>query len=223
VITFILIPGAGGMSWYWHLVEQRLRDAGHEAIALDLPAEDPIAGLTAYVNLALAAAADRADLVVAAQSMGAFTAVPLCERVSARRLVLLNAMVPLPGEKAGDWWEHTAAADARRAAARAGGYQEAFDLHTYFLHDVPLEVLAEGPEHQRDEAEIAFDEPCPFARWPDVPTTVLAGRDDRFFPFAFQQRVARDRLTAEAQPLPGGHLNALSQPDAVTRALLQPK
>jgi pimeloyl-ACP methyl ester carboxylesterase len=126
VSAFLLIPGAGGMAWYWHLVEQRLRDAGHGVIALDLPGEDPNAGLTAYVNLASSAASSRKNLVVAAQSMGAFTAVPVCERLSARRLVLVNAMVPAPGEAAGDWWEHTGAVNARRAAARASGYPEAF-------------------------------------------------------------------------------------------------
>ena len=31
--TFVLIPGAGGVAWYWHLVAERLTDAGHEAIA----------------------------------------------------------------------------------------------------------------------------------------------------------------------------------------------
>lgn len=209
------------MAWYWHLVEEKLRDAGHEAIALELPADDPEAGLTAYVDLAVNAADGRTDLVVAAQSMGAFTAVPLCGRLRAHRLILLNAMIPAPGETAGDWWEHTGAIEARRAAAQHGGYPETFDLHTYFLHDVPAQVLANGPERQRDEAEIAFEEPCPFARWPDIPTTVLAGREDRFFPLAFQQRVARERLNAEVQPLPGGHLAAISQPAAVTRALLE--
>jgi pimeloyl-ACP methyl ester carboxylesterase len=218
--TFLLIPGAGGMSWYWHRVAQRLRDAGHEALALDLPADDPDAGLSAYVDLAVAAAEGHEDLVVAAQSMGAFTAAPVCERLPARRLVLLNAMIPAPGEKAGDWWENTGSEEARRAAARAGGYPEALDLQTYFLHDLSPEDVAESAKQERDEAEIAFAEPCPFTRWPDVPTTVLAGRDERFFPFAFQQRVARERLGIEAQPVPGGHLNALSQADAVTRALL---
>jgi pimeloyl-ACP methyl ester carboxylesterase len=208
------------MSWYWHLVEQRLSRAGHEVLALDLPADDPKAGLTAYVELAVAAADGHDDLVVAAQSMGGFTAVPVCARLAARWLVLLNAMIPAPGETAGDWWANTGSEQARRSAARSGGYPEAFDLLTYFLHDVPPEVVAEGPEHERDEADIAFEEPCPFTRWPDVPTTVLAGREDRFFPFAFQNRVARDRLGAEAQPLPGGHLTALSEPDAVTRVLL---
>lgn len=130
-------------------------------------------------------------------------------------------MIPAPGETAGDWWEHTGAIEARRAAAQEGGYSETFDLHTYFLHDVPDEVVANGPDRPREEAEIAFQEPCPFACWPEVPTTVIAGRDDRFFPLPFQQRVARDRLDTEVQAVPGGHVAAISQPTAVTRALLE--
>src|SRR4051812_25535627 len=105
--TFLLIPGAGGMSWYWHLVAERLREAGHLAIALELPADDPAAGLSAYTDIAVAAADGHADVVVAAQSMGAFTAVPVCERIAPRRLVMLNAMIPAPAETAGAWWEHT--------------------------------------------------------------------------------------------------------------------
>src|SRR4051812_42068006 len=218
--TFLLIPGAGGLSWYWHPVAERLREAGQQAIALELPADDPHAGLSAYVEIALAAADGHGDVVVAAQSLGAFTAVPVCERIAPRHLVMLNAMVPAPGETAGAWWEHTRSEEARRAAARAGGYPEEFDLEAYFLHDVPPEVAAQCAEHTRDEADVAFEEPCPFADWPDVPTSVLAGLEDRLFPFSFQRRVARERLGVEAQPVPGGHLNALSRPDAVTRALL---
>jgi pimeloyl-ACP methyl ester carboxylesterase len=220
VTTFLLIPGAGGMAWYWHPVLPRLRDAGHEAIALDLPGDDPDAGLSAYVDLALAAANAYADLVVVAQSMGAFSAVPVCTRLAARRLVLLNAMIPTPRETVDEWWDTTGWYDARQAAARAGEYPEDFDLQTYFLHDVPPEIAADGAAHQREEADIAFKEPCPFAEWPAVPTTVLAGSDDRFFPFTFQNRVAHERLGIEARPLPGGHLAALSQPDAVTGAWL---
>jgi pimeloyl-ACP methyl ester carboxylesterase len=198
-----------------------LREAGHDAIALDLPADDPNAGLTRYVDLAIAAASPHDDLVVAAQSMGAFTAVPVCSRRAARRLVLLNAMIPAPGETVSEWWGTTGWEEARRGAARAGGYPEDFELQSYFLHDVPPQVAADGAEHQRNEAEIAFEEPCPFTNWPAVPTLVLAGRDDRFFPFAFQDRIARERLGTEARELPGGHLAALSEPHAVTSALLE--
>jgi pimeloyl-ACP methyl ester carboxylesterase len=218
--AFLLVPGAGGMAWYWHPVVPRLRRAGHQAIALDLPADDPQAGLTAYVELAIAAAKAHDDVVVVAQSMGAFTAVPVCTRLASRCLVLLNAMIPAPGETVNDWWQTTGWEEARRAAARAGGYCGDFDLQSYFLHDVPAEVAADGGEHQRDEADVAFEEPCPFTRWPAVPTIVLAGRDDRFFSFEFQNRVARERLATEARPVPGGHLAALSQPDAVASLLL---
>ena len=35
--TFVLIPGAGGVAWYWHRVVPLLTAAGHEAIPVDLP------------------------------------------------------------------------------------------------------------------------------------------------------------------------------------------
>jgi hypothetical protein len=43
--SFVLIPGAGGMAWYWSRVVPLLAHAGHEAVAVDLPAEDRSAGL----------------------------------------------------------------------------------------------------------------------------------------------------------------------------------
>jgi pimeloyl-ACP methyl ester carboxylesterase len=219
--TYLLLPGAGGAAWYWHRAAERLRDAGHDVVALDLPADDPDAGLDTYVDLAVAAIDGRDGAVVAAQSMGAFTGVPVCERADVERLVLLNAMIPAPGERATDWWENTGSEDARRAAARAGGWSEELDLATYFLHDVPPDLAAESAEHGHDEADIAFEQPCAFDAWPDVPTTVLAGRDDRFFPIGFQRRVARERLGLDVVELPGGHLNALTEPDAVAGAILR--
>jgi pimeloyl-ACP methyl ester carboxylesterase len=45
-----------------------------------------------------------------------------------------------------------------------------------------------------------------------VPTRVLAGRDDRFYPLEFQRRVAADRLGRPVDEVPGGHLVALSRP-----------
>jgi pimeloyl-ACP methyl ester carboxylesterase len=58
-------------------------------------------------------------------------------------------------------------------------------------------------------------EPWPLDAWPDVPTRVLVGRDDRLFPADFQRRVARERLGIEADEIGGGHLLALSQPELV--------
>src|SRR3954453_3397436 len=219
--TFVLIPGAGGAGhWYWRLVAENLEGAGHTARAVDLPGADPSAGLPDYADLVVAAADGSDEIVLVAQSMGAFTALGACDRLAPARLVLLNAMVPAPGETADAWWDNTGWEADRVAAARAGGYTETVDLDTYFLHDVPPAALGSGLDGDHDEADLAFSQPCDFSRWPDVPTTILAGRGDRFFPLAFQRRVARERLGLDVVELPGGHLNALSEPEAVTRTLL---
>jgi pimeloyl-ACP methyl ester carboxylesterase len=105
-------------------------------------------------------------------------------------------------------------------AAKEGGYSTEFDLDTYFLHDVPPEVLTGGPE-PRDESEAAFASPCDFTAWPDIPIRVVAGRDDRFFPAEFQRRLAKDRLGVDADVLPGGHLIALAHPEPLARYLLE--
>jgi pimeloyl-ACP methyl ester carboxylesterase len=52
-----------------------------------------------------------------------------------------------------------------------------------------------------------------------VPTRVLAGRDDRFFPLEFQRRIAGERLGTEVDSVPGGHLVALSRPAELTDQL----
>jgi len=224
---YVLIPGAGGAGWLWSRVVPLLEAAGHTAVALDLPADDEDAGLPEYVELAHAACAYAEDVVLVAQSLGGFTAVMTADHLCRagrppRALVLLNAMVPAPGETPGDWWDAVDSESARKAAAAAGGWSDdPYDLEAYFLHDVDPAVAAEGEQHQREEVEAVFVSPCAIESWPPVPTRVLAGADDRFFPLALQQRVARERLGLEVEVVPGGHLAPLSQPEAVAAAILQ--
>ena len=216
---FVLLPGAGGSAWYWFRVVPLLESAGHEVIAVDLPGPDPAVGLPHYASLA-AAAIDTDDVVLVAQSLGGFTAAMTCARVPVRSLVLLNAMIPVPGETPGEWWGATGAVEAREGAAAAGGYGD-FDVATYFLHDVPPSVAAAGEAHQREEADAVFETPCEFDAWPDISIRVVAGTDDRFFPAGFQRRVATERLGLEPEVIPGGHLLALSQPEAVAELVLR--
>jgi pimeloyl-ACP methyl ester carboxylesterase len=217
--VFVLVPGAGGAAWYWHRVVPELRARGHEAVAVDLPGADESAGLPEYADAVAEAIGGRQDVVLVAQSMGGFTAPVVCARIPVRLLVLVNAMIPLPGETPGAWWDNTGWEPARIAAARAGGYPAEFDLATYFMHDVPAEIVATGEGHNFPEADIAFGQPCAIERWPDVPTRVLAGRDDRFFPLEFQRRIAGERLGTAVDSVPGGHLVALSRPAELTDQL----
>jgi pimeloyl-ACP methyl ester carboxylesterase len=213
--TYVLIPGAGGDAWYWHLLVPELRERGHEAVAVDLPAGDDSAGLSEYADAVVGAIGDRTDLVVVAQSLGGFTAPLVCERASVDLLVMLNAMVPAPGESAGEWWVNTGHAKARAEHAARDGRDLATDedLRDAFFHDVSPEVTAEAwARGEPRQAETPFAQPWPLPKWPEVPTRFLQGRDDRFFPAEFQRRVVRERLGIAPDEMPGGHLVALSHP-----------
>ncbi len=196
-----------------------LFEAGHDAIAVELPGDDETAGLARYTELVVDAIGSHTDVVLVAGSLGGFTAPLVCERVPVRELVFVNAMIPEVGETARDWWAHTGALAAQEEAARAGDYGP-FDEATYFLHDVDPETAAEGERYRRSEADIVFSSVCDFEAWPRIGISVLAGHDDRFFPLALQRRVARDRLGVEADVLPGGHLLPLAQPRLVAEYLL---
>src|SRR5689334_6375181 len=105
--TYVLIHGAGSDAWYWHLVAPRLEARGHEVIAVDLPCDDDTAGFAQYADTVVKAAAGRDDIVLVVQSLAGFTAPLVCDRLDVTLLVLVAAMVPRPGESAGEWWANT--------------------------------------------------------------------------------------------------------------------
>jgi pimeloyl-ACP methyl ester carboxylesterase len=109
---------------------------------------------------------------------------------------------------------------ARIAAAESAGYSTEFDVQTYFLYDLPEPVLQEGPAHNREEAGIAFRQPCKFRGWPQIPIRVIASANDRFFPLEFQKRLARGRLQRDVHVVSGGHLVALSNPEGLIEQFL---
>jgi pimeloyl-ACP methyl ester carboxylesterase len=152
---------------------------------------------------------------VVVQSLGEFTAPLVCERVSVDLLALLNAMVPSPGESPGEWWDNTghAQAQAEQAARDGRNLSADEDLRDAFFHDVSPEVTAEAwARGEPRQSRNPFAQPWPLARWPEVPTRFLQGRDDRFFPVEFQRRVVRERLGITPDEMAGGHLVALSRP-----------
>jgi pimeloyl-ACP methyl ester carboxylesterase len=221
--SFVLVPGAGGNAGYWQLVEPLIQQAGFGGVGVSLP-NWPGATFADHADAIVAAAGTATEITLVAQSMGAFSAPLTCNRLPVAELVLLNAMIPAPGETAGEWWGNTGQAEALRANdLREGRDPDAgFDAQTHFLHDLTPDVLAALTQSGDEEpVESLFETPFPLDQWPYVPTSVLAGHDDRFFPIEFQRRVAKDRLGLEVEELPGGHLLALSQPEALVARLVR--
>ena len=69
------------------------------ACARALPVDDDAATLADYADAVVEAIGDRReDLIVVAQSYGGYLAPIVCDRVPARLMVLVAAMIPAPGE-----------------------------------------------------------------------------------------------------------------------------
>jgi hypothetical protein len=100
------------------------------------------------------------EVILVTQSLGGFTGPLVCAQAQVRMLAFVNAMILAPDETAGEWWANTGCEEARVAAAHCGGYSPTFDLATYFLHDLPPDVVNQGEARERPEADLAFGEPC---------------------------------------------------------------
>jgi pimeloyl-ACP methyl ester carboxylesterase len=160
-------------------------------------------------------------VILVAQSLAGFSAPLVCERVPVKLLVLLNAMIPRPGETGSEWWSNTGQREAMRAHLTTLGLSPAADDDTaVYFHDFSPQVRAQAiGRGEPEQSWTPMTQPWPLDAWPDVPTRVLIGRDDRLFPADFQTRIARDRLGIEADEIEGGHLVALSRPAELVERL----
>jgi len=221
---YVLVPGAGGDAWYWSRVAPLLREAGHDVVAVDLPAADATAGLAEYADVIVEAIGGRRDVNLVAQSMGAFSAPLAVGRADVARLLLVAPMIPAPGESPSDWFAKTGQGEARRAQEAAEGRDPdaPFDERSAFFHDVADAIADEAyARPQQDQADKPFEEPFPLDAWPDVPTRVLLGRRDRLFPYDFLAAMTRDRLGIEPDALDAGHLACLARPRETADWLLR--
>jgi pimeloyl-ACP methyl ester carboxylesterase len=201
-------------------VEPLLQAAGHETVAPDLPNETDSAGLREYTQCALEAIGDREDLIAVGMSIGAFTAAAIAAERETELLVFINGMIPIEGETAGRWWGNVGHDEAAAETLAKHGPMSSWtdsDFDEVFLHDVPPEALVGVTPRQQGLGIFG----SPLEKWPaGTPVRAISGHDDRLFPLAFQQALVRDRLGIETDVLPGGHVTALAQPEALAAQLL---
>jgi pimeloyl-ACP methyl ester carboxylesterase len=203
MVTVAFIHGAGDVGWYWHLVGAELRGRGHDTVAPDLPTENDAAGLSRYADVITEAIGDRDDVVVVAQSFGGYVAPIVAERIKARSIVLVAAMVPLPGESAEEMF-------------RVTGWQpqprDDMSTRAIFYDDVPEDLANEAMSRARRQSDTPGSEPWPLPAWPDTPTRFILCRNDRFFPAEWLRGVVRARLRIRPEEIESGHCPALSRP-----------
>ena len=106
--------------------------SGHRAIPVELPAADDLAGLDEYTDAIIEAARDHDNVVLVAQSFGSFGALAAAH-LDAIALVLVDTMIPRPGETAARVVEeHRAGTGPVEAAIRSGRSRSSTSSRTSF-------------------------------------------------------------------------------------------
>jgi len=228
---YVLVHGAWGGAWIWKRVLPALWQAGHRAFAVSLTGVGERRHLSSRAITLDTHVEDVLGVVLAEELQGAVlvghsyagmvitgVADRLADAHTLRRLVYLDAVVPLPGES----WSSGHAADTqaarRRAIAESGAIPPA-DPALFGLegddHAWVLRRQTPQPGGVYD-SPLAFD-PARVARWPrsfiDCTEPALA-----------TIAASRQRVRAEAgwhvEALRTGHLPMVSAPQALVRALL---
>jgi pimeloyl-ACP methyl ester carboxylesterase len=214
---FVLVHGAYHGAWCWDQLRPELEGRGHRVATADLPCEDPNAGADAYASAVLDAAgySDEPAIVVA-HSLGGLTAPLVAERMPARLVVFLCALLPAVGQSFDD--QHagmetgfvpsaltTGVADGSASWPEQGAVE-------MFFHDCPPALAHDSARRLRRQHWLVTAETTPLRAWPDVHSAYVVTTEDRVIAPAYQRRLARDRLGVEPVEIASGHSPFLSHP-----------
>ena len=216
--TFCFIHGQWHYGSCWEPVVERLRAAGHEAVAPDLPFNEPDAGYAERARPALDALAGAdGQVVIVGHSAGSAEAALVAAE---QRPALLVYLCP----RFGGFPAPAGAPDVFRAGfpfpAKDGlgrtvwEPQDAIDVMYPRLEPATGRALAQ----QLRPGAAAVGE-YPLGRPPDVPSALVYATDDEFFTPEWERFAARDMLGVEPIEIPGGHFPMAEDPDALAELL----
>lgn len=204
-----------------------LTAAGHRVVALDLPCEDTALGCAAYRDVALDAIADDDELVVVGHSAGGLTAPLVAAARPVRRIVLVCALLPLPGRS---FTEQNVADGILQHEYQAGVEADGDGLRRWVDRDVCARTMYSGCRREdvdwafaqlRPQSSTMYTETTPLTAWPDVPVTDVRGDDDRLVSPTWAAARVPERLGVTSTVIQGaGHSPMISHPRELAALLL---
>jgi pimeloyl-ACP methyl ester carboxylesterase len=226
--TFVLVHGAYQGGWIWKPVAERLRAAGH---AVHAPTLDGCAERHAQIRPGITVAThaeeverlmfyeDVRDVVVVGTSSGGMVICKAAELAAERiaRVVFVDALALLPGERIADIVKRPTPVSTDVAT---GPSRE--DAEGRMFADLDPATRAWALERYTLHPIAAMNDPMvPTTFWDRAwPATVIRCRRAANPPEAHQRRTT-ERLKARWFELDTGHYPMLSQPDELTRLLVQ--
>jgi pimeloyl-ACP methyl ester carboxylesterase len=217
--TFGLVHGSWHGAWCWERLVPELDARGHRSVAVDLPIEDPAAGLTRYAEIVADALSEADDDVILVGHSFAGSTIPLVTRQRpVAQLVFLCSLVPRPGESVTDRYTtervyvpgfvgNTATRDDR-----ASYWPDPGAAIRCFYHDCIAADAEWAVARMRAQSPTPRLEPWPLDALPDVPRASILCRGDRVIDPAWSRTMSRELLGVEPIELEGGHSPFLSRP-----------
>jgi pimeloyl-ACP methyl ester carboxylesterase len=208
VTAFCLVHGAWHDGACWDPVVAALAALGHDAVAPDMPFDDPAATFEERIEPALRALDGLPDPVVAVgHSMGARYAPAVAARREGSRLVhLCPGLGPL---REGFPWPPTGA-DGTSAWDRDAAIDALYPR-------LAPEASSRLADHLRPMAPPAGGHPR--GRPPRPATAVVIALDDELFDPSSERAAAREKLGVDAIEIPGGHFPMAEDPEALAALL----
>jgi pimeloyl-ACP methyl ester carboxylesterase len=230
--TYVLIPGAWHGAWCWRPVAERLRAAGHRAVALTLPGlgdgDDPAGHRLQDAVDFIVDEVRRRDLdnvTFVAHSWGAYPSTGAAHLLGNRvsKVVFYNGVIPEPGKSAVDDAEPAGRDLLLQMIAKSpSGSVEAAPEFVEQLF-----LPGEPPELQRLVGELLSPQPGGyFLDVLDAPDVITLGIATAYIVSENNHQAPRSgqafaaRLGVEPIVVPGTHNSMLTHPDEVTEAIL---
>ena len=230
----VLVHGAWGGAWIWRRVLAPLRAAGHEVFAVTLTGDGerahlrhPGIKLSTHIDdvVALLDAEELADIVLVGHSYGGMVITGAADRLlarsraSLRRLVYVDAMVPLPGEGWGETHTPELVA-ARTAAALANGHAlPPPDPADFGITGADRDWLL---RRQVPHPFGPYRDPLPFdgERWAAVPRSFIDCSAPAYPTIASMRERVRRLPGFDIIEMATGHCPMVSQPEILVQHLL---
>jgi pimeloyl-ACP methyl ester carboxylesterase len=204
-----------------------LEAAGHAVITMDLPCDDPTAGNVTYGQVVSDAIGAAGDIILVGHSLGGLTIPLVAAARPMRRLVFVNAFIPVPGQPfSAQFAEDDIFPPSPEATWPVTGHDgllrwPAERVIPALYADCPPDLARWAAARLRPQSRTPHSEVCPLPSWPEVPSSYILSREDGAVGPAWSRRAARDRLGTTAIELPGGHMSMLAHPKELAAELLK--
>jgi pimeloyl-ACP methyl ester carboxylesterase len=216
--TFALLHGAWHDSSCWDELIPELRERGHEAIAPELPLDDPAATFEDRARPAIDALASvTGQVVVVGHSMSSAYAPLVANEADAALLVhLCPSLSPFtpPPDAPARFRRELPFPPARPDGTTVWDPNVAIASIYARLPEATARELA-GRLRSMAPPPDAF----PLPGHPDVPTALVYAADDEFFDPAWERLMAREVLHVEPIEIPGGHFPMIEDPSGLAELL----